>query len=146
MSGHTERETNAQQTGRKGRQQNCTRLPPNTGQTSRLSESTSLYYISWPAGNAIAESKQNPLGEVATLLCFGASVLEQLLTNVRTAESLSIFHKRLICSDFTSTLHSNALNVNVNVKKTIKQETLNPKRKKKDKTSKGKNKTGDIRK
>ena len=31
----------------------CTRVPPNTGQTTHPSTTTSLYYISWPAGTAI---------------------------------------------------------------------------------------------
>ena len=43
--------------GLRGRQRNCTRLPPNTGQTTRLSESTSPIYISWPMGTPTAESK-----------------------------------------------------------------------------------------
>ena len=34
------------------------------------------YYISWPAGTAIAESKQSPLCKVATPLCFGTSMVE----------------------------------------------------------------------
>ena len=38
--------------------------------------STSLNYISWPAGTLITESKQRSLSEMTTLLCSGASVLE----------------------------------------------------------------------
>ena len=53
-------------------QQSCTHLPPNTGQTTCHSPSTSLHYISWLAGTAITES-----------------------ADVRTAESLAIFCKRL---------------------------------------------------
>ena len=60
-----------------GRQQNCTSLPSNTGQTTRPSESTLLIYISWLAGTPIAESKQSPLSELVTLLCFGTSVVER---------------------------------------------------------------------
>ena len=60
------------------RQRNCTHLPPNTGQTTRSSAGSSLHYISWLAGTAIAESKQRSLSaEVMTLLCSGAPVVEQ---------------------------------------------------------------------
>ena len=48
-----------------------------TGQTTRPSKSTSLHYISWPAGTAITDSKQSPHSEVATLLCFSTSVVER---------------------------------------------------------------------
>ena len=90
--------------GLQGRQRKHTCLPPVTGQTSRSSTSTLLYNISWPTGTAIAESKQSSLSKVTTSLFWN-----ELPTNVRTAESLTIFLKkdsRLICSDFTSTLHS----------------------------------------
>ena len=49
-------------TGLQGQQWNCTRLPPNSGQTTR----PLLYYISWLAGTASAESKQSSLRKVAT--------------------------------------------------------------------------------
>ena len=49
-------------------------VPPNTGQTTSSNKSPSFYYISWPASTPIAESKQSPLSEVATLLCFATSV------------------------------------------------------------------------
>ena len=52
-------------------------LRPNTGQTTCPSESTSLIYISWPTGTPMADSKQSPLSRVATLLCFGTSVVGQ---------------------------------------------------------------------
>ena len=55
------------------------RLPPNPGQTSGPSWSTLLFYISGPAGTAIAESKQS------------------------CSEKSRLFTVRLICSDFTST-------------------------------------------
>ncbi|XP_030286092.1 tripartite motif-containing protein 40-like [Sparus aurata] len=42
-----------------------------------LRESTSRIYIRWPAGTPIADSKQSPLSKVATLLCFGTSVVER---------------------------------------------------------------------
>ena len=54
-----------------GHQQNCTHLPPNTGQTTRPSMSTSLCSISWQAGTTITESKQSSLSEVVSLLCSG---------------------------------------------------------------------------
>ena len=44
--------------------------------TTRANMSTSLYYISWPAGTAIAESKQSLLSKVSPLLCSGSSVVE----------------------------------------------------------------------
>ena len=37
---------------------NCTRLPPNTGQTTCPSTIASFHYISWPAGTAIAEVRE----------------------------------------------------------------------------------------
>ena len=74
--------------GLQGHQWNCTCLPPNTGQTTRTRESTSL---SWLAGTAIAESKQSPLSKAVTLLSSGASVVDQSWT----AESLFIFCKQL---------------------------------------------------
>ena len=43
--------------GLRGQQRNCTRLPPNTGQTTCPSKSTLLIYVSWPTGSPIAESK-----------------------------------------------------------------------------------------
>ena len=49
--------------GLQGCQRNCTRLPPNTGQTTCPSERTWLIYISWPPDTVIAESKQSPLRE-----------------------------------------------------------------------------------
>ena len=52
-------------TGLQGQQWNCTRLPPNSGQTTR----PLLYYISWLAGTASAESKQSSLRKVATWYC-----------------------------------------------------------------------------
>ena len=63
--------------GLQGCQRNCTHLPPNTGQTTRPSTSTSLHYIRWPAGNGITESKQSSLSEAATLLCSGTSAVDQ---------------------------------------------------------------------
>ena len=51
--------------------------------------STSFYYISWPANTAIAESKQSPLSKVLTLV-LAPQLWNELLTNVRTAESLAI--------------------------------------------------------
>ena len=51
-------------TGLQGHQRNCTHLSPNTGQTTCPRVSTSLQYISWRAGTAIAESKQMSLSEV----------------------------------------------------------------------------------
>ena len=75
-----------------GRQWNCTRLTPNTGQTTRPSKSTSLHYISWPAGTTITENKQ--LFSVLALQWWN-----ELPTNVRTTESLTIFHKRLKTQD-----------------------------------------------
>ena len=72
--------------GLQGSQQNCNHLPPNICQTVHP---TSLYYICWRAGYAIAESKERSLREVATLLCSGASLVERTPTQ-----------------DFISTLHS----------------------------------------
>ena len=59
------------------------------------SVSTMLHYISWTTGNAITESKQRWLSKVTTPLCSGASVVEWTPTNVRTADSIWIFCKRL---------------------------------------------------
>ena len=61
-------------TGPQGRQQNCTRLPPNTGQIARPGKSISLIYVSWLTGIAI---KQSTLSKVVTLLCFGTSVVKR---------------------------------------------------------------------
>ena len=86
--------------GLQGRQQNWTRLPPDTGQTTRYSTNTSLGYISWPTGSAIAESKQNSHSEVTNFLCSGASVVEQtpdqrprvpLLPSTRTAKKYEVY-------------------------------------------------------
>ena len=55
---------------------NCLRLPPNICQTPHPSESTSLFYISWPAGTPIVERKQSLVSEDATHLCFGASTVK----------------------------------------------------------------------
>ena len=57
---------------------NCTLLPPNTGLTTHPSESTVLFYISWPAGTTITESKWSLLTEVVILLCMGTSVVERI--------------------------------------------------------------------
>ena len=96
-----------------------TELHPSTLlQTTRPSKSTSLFYISGPAGTAIAESNQSPLS--ATVLFWHLSG-----GTISKPESLSIFRKRLICSDFTSTPLSMTAtpppkkaipNVNVNLK------------------------------
>ena len=64
-------------TGLQGHQQNCIHLPPNTGQTTRPSMSTSLHYISWPTGTAITDSKQRLHSEVTAPLCSGATVVEK---------------------------------------------------------------------
>ena len=63
--------------GLQGHQRNYTCLPPNTGQTTRPSESASLIYISWPTDTSIDERKQSSLSEVATLLYFRTSVVER---------------------------------------------------------------------
>ena len=54
--------------------------------TAPVKPSTLFYYISWPTGTAIAESKQNPLSEVTTPLCFGTSMVERTPNLVRTVE------------------------------------------------------------
>ena len=53
--------------GLQGRQRNCARLPPNTGQTTRPSANTSLHYISWAGGTAIGEREQRSLSKFTTL-------------------------------------------------------------------------------
>ena len=50
-------------------------LPPNTGQTTHPSASTSLLSISWPAGTAIAERKQRSLSKVDSFLSAVVSLL-----------------------------------------------------------------------
>ena len=79
-----------------GHKQNCTRLPLNTGQTTRPSESTLLHYISWPAGAHHWEQ--------IALLCSGASVVER--TPDQCQDSRVTHHlpqktqdPRLTCSD-----------------------------------------------
>ena len=117
--------------GLPGRQWYCTCLPPNTGQTTRPSESTLLIYISWPAGTPIAEIKQSPLSTVTTLLCFGTS--GQWNHSPSSAKS-----SRLICSDFTSTPHSmtpsqapsnkkNVFTSNIALQGSLINSTYNPK-------------------
>ena len=61
----------------KGHQGNCTCIPPTTDKTTCPSPSTLVYYVSWPARTAIAESKQSSLSEVGAPLCFGTSVVER---------------------------------------------------------------------
>ena len=51
--------------------------PPNTGQTIRPITSTLLYYISWPDGTAVTESKPRLLSKATTLLRSGASGVER---------------------------------------------------------------------
>ena len=57
-------------TGLQGCQRNCPYLPPSVSQTPRPSSSAPLNYLSWPAGTAIAKSKQRSHSKVTTLLCF----------------------------------------------------------------------------
>ena len=51
-------------TGLQGCQQNCPYLPPSISQTPRPSLSAPLNYLSWPAGTAIAKSKQRSHSKV----------------------------------------------------------------------------------
>ena len=81
--------------GLQGRQCNCTHLPPNTAQNSSPSASTLLYYISWLSVTPIAESKQRSLSESQLFSVLMLQQGNELLPNVRTAESLAIFCKRL---------------------------------------------------
>ena len=89
------------------RQQTCTCLPPNPGQTTHLRDSTSLFYISGSAGTTITESKQRSLREVATLL-FGTSggTNSRPATEQQSHSPSSTKDSRITGSDFTSALQS----------------------------------------
>ena len=81
--------------GLQGRQQHYTRLPPSTDQTTHPRESTSLIYISWPAGTPSLRSNKARSAKSRLFSVLAPQWWNEVPTNVRTVESLSIFHKRL---------------------------------------------------
>ena len=95
--------------GLQGRQQNCTRLPPDTGQTTRPRESTSLHYIiglasyrhRWEQTKVTQRSRDSSLyWRLSNGTKSGPMSGQQSHSPSSTKDTW------LICSDFTSTPHS----------------------------------------
>ena len=93
--------------GLQGHQRNCTHLPPYTGQTTHPSESTLLFYISWPVVTpSLRANKPTQRRNSSLFWHLSGRTNSQPTSGQRNHTPSSTKDSRLICSDFTSSPHS----------------------------------------